>query len=93
MPCTCASVKQDSNAKRNRLLVSYHKLDDTAKQSNYSTACETVRTIRRLGCNIIPPISGQGGNIDQLVLQFSEPSIKPITFRGQKCYKVTSGKW
>ncbi len=86
-------VLQDKNAKRNPLLVPYCKLSDTAKQSNYSTACESVRTICRLGCSIIPPASGHG-NINQLNLQYSESTAaKARTFRGQKCYKVTKGKW
>lgn len=62
------------------------------KKSNLDTAFEAVRTVCGLGCTIVPPTAG-GGNINQLVREFSDSDTKSRTFRGQYCYKVTSGKW
>ena len=80
------------HAKRNPLLVPYSKLNPAAKKSNYDTAYESVRTVCGLGCTLTPPATG-GGNINQLMREFSESGSRNRTFRGQKCYKVIDGKW
>ena len=86
---------QDSQLKRNRLLVAYSKLDEATKKSNRDTAYESIRTICALGCEIIPPSAAgdEGTTIQQLAREFSHAHVRTRTFRGQTCYKVTSGKW
>ncbi len=74
------------------MLIPYSKLDDAGKKSNYDTAYESLRTVCGLGCTVTPPASGCG-NINELMREFSELGTKYRTFRGQKCYKVTQGKW
>ena len=86
---------QDSETKRNPLLIPYSKLDEAAKKSNYDTAYESVRTICALGCTLDPPTDRKGvSSILQLAREFNANShIKTRTFRGQFCYKLKEGKW
>ena len=70
----------------------YCKLDRTTKKSNEDTALESVRTIMALGCVILPPTDNTS-SIQMLAREFADSHVRMRTFRGQTCYKLTTGKW
>ena len=60
------------------------------------TALETVRSLCGLGCTIEPPpTSSSGGSSihDLRRKQADHTTMQTRTFRAQRCYTVTRGRW
>ncbi|KAL3874970.1 hypothetical protein ACJMK2_037916, partial [Sinanodonta woodiana] len=85
---------EDLANKRSPHLVPYSKVDDHIKKANRDAATETVKTLRSYGYNLEPPTSemGESGMTAQSTTT-DDIKMKMRTYRAQKTYAVTSGKW
>lgn len=84
-------LNEDSENHRSPHLVPYSKVDEAIKKANRDTASETVRTLLVYGYVLDPP-TGEGNEAllaEALRLKFSAFR----TYRVEKNYAVTSGKW
>ncbi|XP_055857541.1 ryanodine receptor isoform X8 [Episyrphus balteatus] len=84
-------LNEDSENHRSPHLVPYSKVDEAIKKANRDTASETVRTLLVYGYVLDPP-TGEGNEAllaEALRLKFAAFR----TYRVEKNYAVTSGKW
>ncbi|KAL5285595.1 hypothetical protein ACFFRR_007348 [Megaselia abdita] len=84
-------LSEDSENLRSPHLVPYFKVDEAIKKANRDTASETVRTLLVYGYQLDPP-TGEGNEAllaEALRLKFAAFR----TYRVEKNYAVTSGKW
>ncbi|XP_041469245.1 ryanodine receptor 2-like isoform X1 [Lytechinus variegatus] len=87
-------LSEETSYKRNPQLVPYNQLNDQAKKLNRDTASETIRTILGFGYALEPPTSeGQDPSFRGLAREMSDKKQHTRTFRAEKSYAVTSGKW
>ncbi|XP_065200353.1 ryanodine receptor [Planococcus citri] len=84
-------LNEDSELLRSPHLVPYSKVDEAIKKANRDTASETVRTLLVYGYSLDPPTSeahdamlAEANRLRQLTFR---------TYRAQKNYAVTTGKW
>ncbi|CAB3362502.1 Hypothetical predicted protein [Cloeon dipterum] len=84
-------LNEDPDMRRSPHLVPYSKVDDLIKKANRDTASETVRTLLVYGYNLEPPT----GEANEALLAEAARSrrIEFRTYRVEKNYAVTSGKW
>ncbi|XP_057319083.1 ryanodine receptor isoform X4 [Microplitis mediator] len=84
-------LNEDSEMRRSPHLVPYPKVDEAIKKANRDTASETVRTLLVYGYMLDPPTGEQH---EALLLEASR--LRQLcfrTYRVEKHYAVTSGKW
>ncbi|XP_078000970.1 ryanodine receptor 2-like [Glandiceps talaboti] len=86
-------LTEDTIYKRNPQLVPFTQLDDVAKKLNRDTASETVRTILGFGYSLEPPSSESEGSSRGRNRDSVEKKQATRTYRAEKSYTVTSGKW
>ncbi|XP_072031407.1 LOW QUALITY PROTEIN: ryanodine receptor 2-like [Amphiura filiformis] len=86
-------LSEDGTTKRNPQLVPYSQLEDTSKKLNRDTASETIRTILGFGYSLEAPPEAQDGAYRGLARELSETKQHTRTFRAEKSYAVTEGKW
>lgn len=84
-------LNEDSENLRSPHLVPYSKVDEAIKKANRDTASETVRTLLVYGYNLDPP-TGEG-NEALLAEALRQKFAAFRTYRVEKTYAVTSGKW
>ncbi|KAL1457580.1 hypothetical protein WDU94_007793 [Cyamophila willieti] len=84
-------LNEDPDMARSPHLVPYSKVDDAIKKANRDTASETVRTLLVYGYNLDPPTGEQQDAIlaEQNRIRF----MSFRTYRAEKNYAVSSGKW
>lgn len=76
--------------KRSPHLVPYEKVDPRIKQANRDTASETIRTLMIYGYVLEPPST----EVDEgLSKELEALKQNTRTFRAEKPYAVSSGKW
>uniref|UniRef100_A0A4D5R9V0 Ryanodine receptor 44F n=1 Tax=Scolopendra viridis TaxID=118503 RepID=A0A4D5R9V0_SCOVI len=85
-------LHEDNDNKRSPHLVPYNKVDEAIKKANRDTASETVRTLLAYGYNLEPP-AGETPDSALPGKQDMGISTASRTFRAEKTYSVTSGKW
>ncbi|XP_055693636.1 ryanodine receptor [Lutzomyia longipalpis] len=84
-------LNEDSENHRSPHLVPYAKVDEAIKKANRDTASETVRTLLVYGYNLDPP-TGEGN--EALLAEAQRLKFAAFrTYRVEKNYAVTSGKW
>ncbi|BES99791.1 ryanodine receptor [Nesidiocoris tenuis] len=84
-------LNEDPDYCRSPHLVPYSKVDDLIKKANRDTASETVRTLLVYGYNLDPPT---GEQTEALLAEASrQKQMSFRTYRCEKTYAVTSGKW
>lgn len=84
-------LNEDSDNHRSPHLVPYSKVDDAIKKANRDTASETVRTLLIYGYNLDPP-TGEGN--EALLAEALRQKYSAFrTYRVEKNYSVTGGKW
>ena len=81
---------EDSARLRSPHLVNYNSVDEAIKIANRNTASETVRTLLVYGYVLDPP-SGDQEVDDTGEIEGHGPKAR--TYRAEKTYAVTSGKW
>lgn len=84
-------LNEDSENHRSPHLVPYSKVDEAIKKANRDTASETVRTLLIYGYNLDPP-TGEA-NEALAAEAFRQKFSAFRTYRAEKTYAVTSGKW
>lgn len=84
-------LNEDSDNLRSPHLVPYSKVDEAIKKANRDTASETVRTLLVYGYLLDPP-TGEGN--EALLAEALRQKFSAFrTYRVEKNYAVTSGKW
>ncbi|KAI5742923.1 hypothetical protein M8J77_012710 [Diaphorina citri] len=84
-------LNEDPDMARSPHLVPYGKVDDAIKKANRDTASETVRTLLVYGYNLDPPTGEQQ---DALLAEQNRIRFMSFrTYRAEKNYAVSSGKW
>ncbi|XP_073986803.1 ryanodine receptor isoform X3 [Rhodnius prolixus] len=84
-------LNEDPDLSRSPHLVPYCKVDELIKKANRDTASETVRTLLVYGYNLDPPT---GEQTEALLAEASRSKHQAFrTYRAEKNYAVTSGKW
>ena len=83
-------LNEDSARLRSPHLVTYNSVDEAIKIANRNTASETVRTLLVYGYVLDPP-SGDQEAEDTGESEGHGPKAR--TYRAEKTYAVTSGKW
>ncbi|XP_044571096.1 ryanodine receptor isoform X10 [Drosophila ananassae] len=84
-------LNEDSDNHRSPHLVPYAKVDEAIKKANRDTASETVRTLLVYGYVLDPP-TGEG--TEALLAEAQRLKFAAFrTYRVEKNYAVTSGKW
>ncbi|XP_057661319.1 ryanodine receptor isoform X14 [Diorhabda carinulata] len=84
-------LNEDPDMLRSPHLVPYAKVDEAIKKANRDTASETVRTLLVYGYNLDPPTGEQQ---ETLLADLSRlRHIEFRTYRAEKNYAVSSGKW
>lgn len=84
-------LNEDAENHRSPHLVPYGKVDEAIKKANRDTASETVRTLLVYGYNLDPP-TGEGN--EALLAEALRQKFSAFrTYRVEKNYAVTSGKW
>lgn len=84
-------LNEDSENYRSPHLVPYSKVDEAIKKANRDTASETVRTLLVYGYQLDPPT--QEANEALLAEALRQKFAAFRTYRVEKTYAVTSGKW
>lgn len=84
-------LNEDSENYRSPHLVPYSKVDEAIKKANRDTASETVRTLLVYGYQLDPPT--QEANEALLAEALRQKFAAFRTYRVEKTYSVTSGKW
>ncbi|KAG5681994.1 hypothetical protein PVAND_011393 [Polypedilum vanderplanki] len=84
-------LNEDSENYRSPHLVPYSKVDEAIKKANRDTASETVKTLLIYGYNLDPPTSE--ANEALLAEAMKQKYAAFRTYRVEKTYAVTSGKW
>jgi ryanodine receptor 2 len=84
-------LNEDSENYRSPHLVPYSKVDEAIKKANRDTASETVRTLLVYGYCLDPPT--QEANEALLAEALRQKFADFRTYRVEKHYAVTSGKW
>lgn len=84
-------LNEDGENRRSPHLVPYSKVDEAIKKANRDTASETVRTLLIYGYNLDPP-TGEA-NEALAAEAFRQKFSAFRTYRAEKNYAVTSGKW
>lgn len=84
-------LNEDSENYRSPHLVPYSKVDEAIKKANRDTASETVRTLLVYGYQLDPPT--QEANEALLAEALRQKYAAFRTYRVEKTYSVTSGKW
>ncbi|XP_025103910.1 ryanodine receptor-like isoform X4 [Pomacea canaliculata] len=95
---------EDPVHKRSPHLVPYNKVDEHIKVANRDTSKEAVRTLIAYGYTIEAPTSetGESGmtelrrqkwDWDSLTKETADKARRSRTYRAEKTYAVTSGKW
>ena len=85
---------EDHLMRRSPHLVPYKLVDDVIKKANRDTASETVKTLIAYGYNLEPP-SGDAAAESAMALVKTESSFVYDfrSYRAEKTYAVTTGKW
>lgn len=83
-------ISEDPITKRSPHLVPYEKVDQRIKQANRETAGETLRTIFTYGYQLEPPNAEQDDSMSKELEAMKAPMR---TYRAEKTYAVTQGKW
>uniref|UniRef100_A0A336KLC6 CSON012070 protein n=1 Tax=Culicoides sonorensis TaxID=179676 RepID=A0A336KLC6_CULSO len=84
-------LEEDSDNFRSPHLVPYSKVDEAIKKANRDTASETVRTLLVYGYNLDPPTGEANEALLAEALRLKYAAFR--TYRVEKTYAVTSGKW
>lgn len=84
-------LNEDSENHRSPHLVPYSKVDEAIKKANRDTASETVRTLLVYGYNLDPPTGEATEALLAEALRLKFAAFR--TYRVEKTYAVTSGKW
>lgn len=84
-------LEEDSENLRSPHLVPYAKVDEAIKKANRDTASETVRTLLVYGYNLDPPTGEANEALLAEALRLKYAAFR--TYRVEKTYAVTSGKW
>lgn len=84
-------LEEDSDNLRSPHLVPYAKVDEAIKKANRDTASETVRTLLVYGYNLDPPTGEANEALLAEALRLKYAAFR--TYRVEKTYAVTSGKW
>uniref|UniRef100_A0A0A9WDJ1 Ryanodine receptor 44F n=2 Tax=Lygus hesperus TaxID=30085 RepID=A0A0A9WDJ1_LYGHE len=84
-------LNEDPDYCRSPHLVPYCKVDELIKKANRDTASETVRTLLVYGYNLDPPTGEQTEALLAEAGRLRQMSFR--TYRAEKTYAVTSGKW
>lgn len=84
-------LEEDSENLRSPHLVPYSKVDEAIKKANRDTASETVRTLLVYGYNLDPPTGEANEALLAEALRLKYAAFR--TYRVEKTYAVTSGKW
>ena len=83
-------LNEDTERKRSPHLVHYRDVDEAIKIANRNTASETVRTLMVYGYILDPPPEDQSEETEGEA-EGKRPTSR--TYRVEKYYGVTSGKW
>uniref|UniRef100_A0AAN0LPN8 Ryanodine receptor n=1 Tax=Polyphagotarsonemus latus TaxID=1204166 RepID=A0AAN0LPN8_9ACAR len=86
------ALHEDSEAKRSPHLVPYKYVDEKIKKANRTTASETVKTLLVHGYILEPP-SSENSDIDKLLGRTTKSKYQVRSYRAEKTYAATSGKW
>lgn len=84
-------LNEDSENYRSPHLVPYSKVDDAIKKANRDTASETVKTLLVYGYILDPPTGEANEALLAEALKQKYAAFR--TYRVEKTYAVTSGKW
>ncbi|RWS13212.1 ryanodine receptor-like protein, partial [Dinothrombium tinctorium] len=85
-------LSEDYGDRRNPHLVPYRYVDEVIKQTNRETAAQTVKTLLAYGYVLEAP-TGEASEIDALLGRETKTKYDFRSFRAEKTYAITSGKW
>ncbi len=83
-------LNEDTEKKRSPHLVHYSQVDDAIKVANRNAASETVKTMMVYGYVLDPP---SGDHQDEEMEGISTKKKHSRTYRLEKTYGVSSGRW
>lgn len=86
-------VSEDPLNKRSPHLVPYTYVDEIIKCTNRDTASETVKSLFAYGYIIDPPVGSTTDSFDELLGRKKGVRMDHRSYRAEKTYKVSSGKW
>lgn len=86
------ALNEDPANRRSPHLVPYQFVDETIKKANRTTASETIKTLLVHGYLIEPP-SAESSEIDKLLGRTKKLKYQVRSYRAEKTYAITSGKW
>lgn len=86
------ALHEDPINRRSPHLVPYQFVDEVIKKANRTTASETVKSLLVHGYILEPP-SAENSDIDKLLGRTKNLKYQVRSYRAEKIYAITSGKW